>query len=150
MLVSCICKAASLGEGIKPFGDSELSGSAPQICPYFLPINVAGCPQQHPKCEIRRAFYHFNPWHPAQQPINLFLWRTVALVQLLSRVWLSATPQTAACQRSLSFTISQSMLKLHVHWVDDAIQPSHPLIKSNLTLTSDTFLINQNLGLYML
>ena len=36
----------------------------------------------------------------------------VAVVQLLSRVQLSATPWTAAHQASLSFTISQSLLKL--------------------------------------
>ena len=35
-----------------------------------------------------------------------------AVVQLLSRVWLFATPWTAAHQASLSFTISQSLLKL--------------------------------------
>ena len=34
------------------------------------------------------------------------------VVQLLSRVWLFATPWTAALQASLSFTISQSLLKL--------------------------------------
>ena len=33
-------------------------------------------------------------------------------VQSLSCVWLFATPWTAACQASLSFTISQSLLKL--------------------------------------
>ena len=34
------------------------------------------------------------------------------IVQLLSRVWLFVTPWTVACQASLSFTISQSLLKL--------------------------------------
>ena len=33
-------------------------------------------------------------------------------VQLLSRVWFFVTPQTAACQTSLSFAISRSLLKL--------------------------------------
>ena len=47
-------------------------------------------------------------------------------VQSLSRVWLFATPWTAACQASLSITISRSSLT-HDHWVGDAIQPSHPL-----------------------
>ena len=37
----------------------------------------------------------------------------------------SAGPRTAACQASLSITNSQSLIK-HVHWVGDAIQPSHP------------------------
>ena len=35
----------------------------------------------------------------------------VVVVQLLSRVWCFATPWTAARQASLSFTISQSLLK---------------------------------------
>ena len=48
------------------------------------------------------------------------------LLLLLSCVWVFATPWTAARQASLSFTISQSLLRL-VHWVSDAIQPSHPL-----------------------
>ena len=34
-----------------------------------------------------------------------------AVVQLLSCVWLFVTPRTAECQASLSFTISQSLLK---------------------------------------
>ena len=38
----------------------------------------------------------------------------------------SATPWTAASQASLCITNSQSLLT-HVHWVGDAIQPSHPL-----------------------
>ena len=37
---------------------------------------------------------------------------TVVLVQSLSRVWLYATPWTAVCHDSLSFTISWSLLKL--------------------------------------
>ena len=39
------------------------------------------------------------------------------------------TPCTAACHDSLSFTISQREIvtQTHVHWVSDAIQPSHPL-----------------------
>ena len=48
-------------------------------------------------------------------------------VQSLSCVILFVTPWTAACQASLSITNSQSLLKTHVHWVGDAIQPSHPL-----------------------
>ena len=48
------------------------------------------------------------------------------VVQLLSCVQLFVTTWTAARQAPLSFTISQSLLKL-VHWVGDAIQLSHPL-----------------------
>ena len=46
-------------------------------------------------------------------------------VQSLSHVQLFAAPWTAACQASLSFTISE-FPQTHVHWVGDAIQPSHP------------------------
>ena len=50
---------------------------------------------------------------------------TLIAVQLLSRVQLFATPQTAAHQVSLSFTISQSLLKLmSIEWV----MPSNYLI----------------------
>ena len=48
-------------------------------------------------------------------------------VQSLSCVQLFVTPWTAACQASLSITNSQSLLRLHVHRLSYAIQPSHPL-----------------------
>ena len=41
----------------------------------------------------------------------------VVIVQLQSRVRL-CDPWTAACQASLSFTISQSLLQLHVKYPD--------------------------------
>ena len=50
------------------------------------------------------------------------------LCMLFSRFQLFATPWTAAHQAFLSFTISQSLLKLIAHWVGDAIQSSHPLL----------------------
>ena len=70
---------------------------------------------------------------------GLFLWPchhhdllspniSVHSVHLLSRVRLFATLWTAARQASLSITNSWSLLKQTcVHWVSDAIQPSHPL-----------------------
>ena len=45
-------------------------------------------------------------------------------VQLLSHVWLFATPWTAARQASLSWELTQT----HVHRVSDAIQPTDPLL----------------------
>ena len=50
----------------------------------------------------------------------------VFVVQSLSLVWLFVTPWPAACQASLSFTVPESA-QTHVHWISDAIQPSHPL-----------------------
>ena len=46
-------------------------------------------------------------------------------VQLLSRVWLFATPWTAACQASLSITNSQNFLKL---MSIELVMPSNHLI----------------------
>ena len=47
------------------------------------------------------------------------------VVQLFSHVWIFATPCTAACQASLSFTISWSLLKL---MSIESVMPSNHLI----------------------
>ena len=49
------------------------------------------------------------------------------VILLFSHVQRFLTPWTATCQTSLSFIISRSLLKTHVHWVGDAIQPSPSL-----------------------
>ena len=54
--------------------------------------------------------------------------KTGVVVQLLSRVRLSATPSTASHQAFLFLTISRSLPQVHVHWISDAIQRSHPLL----------------------
>ena len=58
----------------------------------------------------------------------------ISSIQLLSHVWLFATPWTATHQASLSITpglpVHHQPLELaqtHIHRVGDAIQPSHPL-----------------------
>ena len=54
------------------------------------------------------------------------LWILIkAVVQLLSHVWLSATPWNVACHISLSFTISWSLLKL---LSIESVMPSNHLI----------------------
>ena len=54
---------------------------------------------------------------------------TFSSVQSLSRVRLFVTPWTAACQASLSIYYQlPEFTQIHVHWVGDAIQPSHPLL----------------------
>ena len=50
----------------------------------------------------------------------------------LSRVWLFATPWTVACQASLSFTISWSLLKLMS--VESVMPPSHLILGHPLLL----------------
>ena len=58
----------------------------------------------------------------------------VAVVQSLSRVQLSVTPWTAACQASLSFTISWSLLKLLS--IESVIASNHLILCSPLLLPS--------------
>ena len=50
------------------------------------------------------------------------------VIQMLSSGLLFATPWNAIRQASLSFTISHEFAQTHVHWVSDAIEPSHPLL----------------------
>ena len=50
------------------------------------------------------------------------------IVQLLSRVWLFATPRTAACQPGFPVLhYLPEFAQILVYWVIDGIQPSHPL-----------------------
>ena len=74
---------------------------------------------------LNLSLLHFLHWQvgslPLAPPGKSYV---VALVQSLSRVWLFATPWTAAHQASLSFTVSQSLLKL----ISIELMPSNHLI----------------------
>ena len=65
-------------------------------------------------------------------------------VQLLSCVWLIASPWTAAHQASLSYRQLPAFTQTHVHWVIDAIQPSHPLSSPS----PPAFNLSQHQGLF--
>ena len=62
--------------------------------------------------------YHFSESFERRVPSNF-------VIQSLSCVWLFMTPWTAACQVSLSSTISWSLLKL---MSIESVMPSNPLI----------------------
>ena len=64
--------------------------------------------------------------------------RTAFVVQSLSCVWLSVTPWTAACQASLSFTISRSLLKLMS--IKSVMPPNHLILCCPLLLLPSIFL----------
>ena len=51
----------------------------------------------------------------------------IVVVQLLSCVWLFATPRPAARQASLSFHYLPEFAPTPVHWVSDTSYPCHPL-----------------------
>ena len=90
----------------------------------------------------------WKSWHKTQltKNKNHGIWSHLvqfSSVQSLSRVWLFATPYTAAHQASLSISNSRS-LPTHVHWVSDDIQPSHPLS----TPSPASFNLSQHHGLF--
>ena len=60
--------------------------------------------------------------------VNFF--KIVAAIHSLSHVQFSMTPWAAACQASLSFTISQSLLKLMS--IESVIPSYHPTISSSV------------------
>ena len=63
---------------------------------------------------------------------TMFPYLFISSVQSLSCVQLFVTPQTAACQAYLSFTISQSLLKLVS--IESVIPPNHPTLCCPLLL----------------
>ena len=77
------------------------------FCPWFMQTDV----------------YQWLCSHTKHQSMKHKLWPFT--VQLLSRVWLFATPWTVACQASLSFTISQRLLKLVSI---ESVMPSNHLV----------------------
>ena len=63
---------------------------------------------------------------------------TIVAVQSLDHVWLFVTPWTAACQPSLSFPISQSLLKLMS--IESMMPPNHVILCHPLLFLPSVFL----------
>ena len=87
----------------------------------------------------------YSPWGykrdgynlaPKQQRQQRF-WMIVVVVQLLSHVQLFATPWTAACQASPSFTISWSLLKLMS--IESVMSSNHLILCPPLFLLPSIF-----------
>ena len=70
------------------------------------------------------------PWKTSNKSI-------ISSVQSLSRVWLFATPWTAACQASLSITNSRSLLKLIS--IESVIPSNHLILHHPLLLLPSIF-----------
>ena len=69
----------------------------------------------------------------------------LVVVYLLSCVWLSETPWTAACQASLSFTISQSLFKF---MSTESVMLSKQLILYPFAFLLFSFNLSQSQGLF--
>ena len=80
---------------------------------------------------------HSNQKQNDLRNIPQYLEIVVAVVQSLVRVWLFVTPWTAACQASLSFTISQSLLQLMP--IESAMPSNHLILCRPLLLPPSIF-----------
>ena len=69
-----------------------------------------------------------------EKPVNAV---AIVFVQSLSLVWRFATPWTAACQASLSFTISWSLLKLMS--IESLMPSNHPILCQPLLFLPSIF-----------
>ena len=78
----------------------------------------------HVRLELWRKFYVYKVLHMLSLVGYQNLHFIVAIVQSLSPLWLFGTPRTAACQASLSFTISWSLPKLMS--IESVMPSSHP------------------------
>ena len=74
----------------------------------------------------------------SQQGMSLTANNIIVVIQSLSSVWLFVTPWTAACQASLSFTVSWSLLKLMS--LESVMPPNLLVLCHPLLLLSSVFL----------
>ena len=86
-------------------------------CKWFLCMSVSHYTTNHYTTGFLKASITLT--------ISVYVIRCIVVVQLLIRVQLFATLWTAACQASLSFTISQSLLRL---MSIESMMPSNHLI----------------------
>ena len=79
-----------------------------QISPWHFLTHIQGDVQERDTWPLTwvTGHKHYQPPPPSRHKPHR------AVAQSLSHVWLSVTPWTAACQASLSFTISWHLLKL--------------------------------------
>ena len=82
----------------------------------------------------KNIWQNSTSFHDKKTTIKLVF---VFVVQLLSHVWLFATPWTAAWQASLSFTVSWSLLKLML--IESMISSNHLILCRSLLLLLSIF-----------
>ena len=126
---------------------TPLNGSESQLWVQMLALSYTDC----------ESWNKFLLWASVALSVNVFsshdysdtsmsfknTEKTIVVVQLLSCVQLFVNPWTAACQASLSYTISQSLLKL---MSIESVMPqlSHPLSPPSCHILS----LSQHQGLY--
>ena len=94
------------------------------------------CPTWERDLQRRDICIHIADSHAAQQKLTQHC-RAAIVVQSLSRVWLSATPWTAARQASLRFTVSETLLKLMS--IESVMPFNHLILCRSLLLLPSVF-----------
>ena len=89
------------------------------------PVSPAPSPSLASWLAIVMLLYQTKKEMPFAVPDQTEFLSLTSSLQLLSRIWLFASPWTAACQASLSITNSQSLLKL---MSIESVMPSNHLI----------------------
>ena len=109
-------------------------------CTYTAPPNCSGNSGYKSSCfsdtdQIHNSAF-FSVYHEVEELEPRFS-DIVAVVQSLSPVWLFMTPWTAAHQASLSFTVSQSLLKPMS--IESVMPSNHLILCRPLFLVSSVF-----------
>ena len=90
---------------------------------------------------IKTAQWIPNGMEPKNLMSRYIIISTCCVVQSFSCFWLFATPRIVASQASLSFINPQEFAQSHVHSVDHAMQPSHPLMSLLLPLNFSNIMV---------
>ena len=130
-----------LGLGRSPGGEhsSHSSNITCRIPWTEEPNGLQSSPSTKSMCQNRRNVCFQNGRKSSKSGVTI-----IVIIQLLSCVQLFATPWTAACQASLSFTVHCSLLKLMSFRVGNAIQPFYPLLPPS----AHSLNLSQNQGFF--
>ena len=86
-------------------------------------------------CFLHPTNVYLNTYHVVTALLSIRI--ILVVVQSFSHIWLFATPWTAACPASLSFTISQRFLKLMS--MESVMPSNHLILCPPLLLLPSTF-----------
>ena len=101
---------------------------------------------QFPSCKYSTVA-HFKGTISSQKPVSVNISTAAETIQFSSVLQSCQTLVTAETAASPGFTVHHQLLELariHVHWVVDAIQPSHPLS----SLSPPAFNLSQHQGFF--
>ena len=140
------CYSLLVPPSLSPAGSRSLF-----ICLHLYSCPAIGSSVHFPRFHIYSLLYLFFSFWFTYIPFYIYILLGVIndlfVVQLLSHVWLFATAWTAACQTSMSFTISQGLLKfmsIELVMPSNHLIPCHPLLVLPLDFPSVRVFSNES------